>query len=1691
MKEKIILSSKTGTFNSLFQKSLQYSKLDTETKQNFKQEYENATPQKNFVPLNNFNEYLSKFARCFVHLTNFQNVDIEPPEFPIVIRHHIPALVTTFTEHHTHKYDESLIWIPRGLNFTGVTLKTYSCPLSTLVEHDTGVCLNLNPRKLSMRARPWNCELNLALYPPLYVFGKLAFRNVLLPTYLLYPRLWNRQDGAEIYSSYIATIRTKVFNAWIIDDIYENRWTADHFYYWKAVPKSEGSIPIILSHDVHFLMETRRTGRPPSSSSEVVNIKVPSLCKTQPAKRPCTKAPHHYNISFREWHAKDLEPLYDQLYFEWHKLWNIQLIRWSSIFDEMGFMKHFSMCENYIEHKGYWVNLPFTSIHERVVHALIHVLQSTMGNSTYRVLHSSFRKGFCTNGKWNDMTETSNIEVNLIETTLEITTKQILIDDSILFHIPNPLISLRFVSCGRPRESGLEFMKLVKIFDSYIWLCLLIVLLGLSLRIQGQKAGSTDHRNWRRRYNCYFKEFITNLLPLIKAFLGQGDTFFASSNGRRSLLIRGSFIAVALILSNAYKGQNVYNLVTSRKLIPYRDFRQLIHDQFTIYTEIVDPVIWMPTLISGNLTGMEVKKHSLSLMKMDTQYANLTNDPFHGVDMWTEVYRIYLDAKRINHDGVGLKYKRLEELHVLVNNTDMLPTTIDTIKAVREEVFPPYFNATMVASRAKEIDRVSSRLVRTLFTKWQKIHSLEVLKRCNKTALILPSYLCHRFAQKLSSEISEDRIYVSKQVLEEQSFHVRLQGFIKLRELKRIKGIEASGIWEFWLQIFRDSTLYIEKQAGNELKKPTMSGNISVIFLIWMEYENATPQKNFVPLNNFNEYLSKFARCFVHLTNFQNVDIEPPEFPIVIRHHIPALLITFTEHHTHKYDESLIWIPRGLNFTGVTLETYSCPFSTLVEHDTGVCLNLNPHNLSMRARPWNCELNVALYPPLYVFGKLALRNSLLPTYLLYPRVWNRQGGAEIYSDYIATIRTKVFNAWIIDGIYENQWTTDHFYYRKAVPKTVDSIRIILSHDVHFLIETRRTGRHPFSSSEVINIQVPLLCKTQPNEQPCTKAPHHFNMSFQEWHTKDLEEIYETLYFEWHKLWNIQLIGWSSIFDEIGFMKHFSMCENYIEHKGYWVNLPFTSIHERVAHALIHVLQSTMGNSTYRVLRNSFRKGFCTNGKWHEMKETSNTEVNLIQTTLEITTQQFLVDESILFHIPNPLISLRFVSCGRPRESGLEFVELVKIFDFCIWLCLLILLMGLSLLIQDKKSGFTDHVDWKTRYIRYFKECFTNLFPLIKALLEQGDTFLASSSGRRSLLIKGFFIAVALILSNAYKGQNVYNLVTSRKLIPYHYFKQLIQARFTIYTEIVNPTIWMPTLISGNLTGMEVKKHTLSLMGMDTQYANLTNEHFLGVDMWTEVYRMYLEMKRHILDRVGLKNETLKNWNVLVNSTEMLPTTIDTIKAVREELFPPYFNTTMVASRAKEIDPVSNILVRRLFTKWQKIHSFEVLKGCNKTALILPSYLCHRFAQKLSSEILEERIYVSKQVLFEQSFHVRLHGFIKLGELKRIKGIEASGIWEFWLQLFGDGTLYIEKQARNELKRPTMSGNIYVIFSILMVGLAVGTLLFLMEVLKNICSFIKYVFIVANQLIRSSLNTSFRKFKISFVGLGNRDRQPVN
>jgi len=113
------------------------------------------------------------------------------------------------------------------------------------------------------------------------------------------------------------------------------------------------------------------------------------------------------------------------------------------------------------------------------------------------------------------------------------------------------------------------------------------------------------------------------------------------------------------------------------------------------------------------------------------------------------------------------------------------------------------------------------------------------------------------------------------------------------------------------------------------------------------------------------------------------------------------------------------------------------------------------------------------------------------------------------------------------------------------------------------------------------------------------------------------------------------------------------------------------------------------------------------------------EIDPLSARLEILQDYDHDDVALLYKIPDPLRSLRFVSCGRPENSGLAFPELVKIFDQWIWLWLFLSILSISLMLEANKLGSTKNL------VAYFRSCITKLFPQVKALLEQGDDNLTS------------------------------------------------------------------------------------------------------------------------------------------------------------------------------------------------------------------------------------------------------------------------------------------------------------------------------------------------------------------------------
>lgn len=141
----------------------------------------------------------------------------------------------------------------------------------------------------------------------------------------------------------------------------------------------------------------------------------------------------------------------------------------------------------------------------------------------------------------------------------------------------NRFSSLRFISCGERGFQPLPFQGLLDVFHKSVWILLLLVLIVIPNLLKYIYMACETHKK--------VKAFRVYALSALKVLLEQGDDLISSGkNPLRMKWIVSSYILVAVVLSNAYKSNNVYNMISERKPLPYENFQEIQQDNFKVYT---------------------------------------------------------------------------------------------------------------------------------------------------------------------------------------------------------------------------------------------------------------------------------------------------------------------------------------------------------------------------------------------------------------------------------------------------------------------------------------------------------------------------------------------------------------------------------------------------------------------------------------------------------------------------------------------------------------------------------------------------------------------------------------------------------------------------------------------------------------------------------------------------------------------------------------------------------------------------------------------------------------------------------------------------------------------------------------------------------------------------------------------------
>ncbi|CAL8146691.1 unnamed protein product [Orchesella dallaii] len=784
------------------------------------------------------------------------------------------------------------------------------------------------------------------------------------------------------------------------------------------------------------------------------------------------------------------------------------------------------------------------------------------------------------------------------------------------------------------------------------------------------------------------------------------------------------------------------------------------------------------------------------------------------------------------------------------------------------------------------------------------------------------------------------------------------------------------------------------------------------------------------PVENLDEILSSFNTCFIHLTNFQGVNLFPFKTPLMLREPQSAMWI---EESSYRLEHSFIMVPKGMpspkNFT-VNGSISPCTLSPLFQNDfTQLCMRLRFMEYLKRSKPWICMIQIGLHPHDYHLTERSelVRPEKTLMSLEYPPIFTRIGLE--FSQRIKPSQNSI-NLLILEN---SQILNETLLQEQLITWMGILLRAQFndggshtSRHVFILLKTQEQLIKPISRIETTEVVTINFNKEKEMSSQSISSKLHdlssdnlWGLSFPEVLTK-VEKFYEDKYIYW-RLDSVfgHILTPTDFHDDPSLIQNF--CSGTLQSltSGHWKTSSFVKSNKNIGKlvllAVSHLLRSLLRNGTVHF-----------QGPWKFVKpfECFDETVNKMSSsrgrggsTFTATVQLYAYDPFEYVNVPmqikNPLRALKFLSCGKPPKHSFGFEEFVNIFDGYVWLLIVVFVTVLFPLlfyfIEEAnlmlEGGLSVRKKLKSSYFMH----------PVSILLEQGDAFTKSEMRLASLkAMLGGLLLAGTILNNAYRYDNVYNMIAPRRLIPYKYLDQLIENNFTIYTRIAEH---------------DYAFHDYPGVKNITQHS----AHQLwdvGMKMW--IIKLYSEILRGIYK---LKEKGYKKYDVLVNNTKLHP-------EIPRLLYDSGENETHWKQVFQE-------------KQWELME--KTIRRCNKTALVLPEVVGTKMAQRLMDGGLKF-VFLGRNLLFNESLGLSFSGWMP-GNLLNVMGVmEIAGIWNWWKEavdrvVSGDNIRFsrrgFDKEAEVIVEKPTMEGNVVIIFYVLGMGSGVALSCFLVEIVFRV------------------------------------------
>lgn len=745
-----------------------------------------------------------------------------------------------------------------------------------------------------------------------------------------------------------------------------------------------------------------------------------------------------------------------------------------------------------------------------------------------------------------------------------------------------------------------------------------------------------------------------------------------------------------------------------------------------------------------------------------------------------------------------------------------------------------------------------------------------------------------------------------------------------------------------------------------------------------------------VYVTNLNLNLSPFVgkHCLTVLDNFQNIGFGPLEEPIILRIGTPAM---FVENGRGWQYPHLGWVANHKTHYN---ESFPICSKLFYKRNLEICLRLHPNNFITKTRPWNCEVQVMMFPP-EIKSRLNVESYKFPNIIGPPDYSSSQ---ILTSSLLPTVHiiigtnvTKTFSEQGIGNILRR-----HMSYKPARA----------SHDVmllfHALLLTK-TCQIDVSSFSIVDIEIiclycsPSQCSSKLyTNHLCIRSKsvslaifhndvnldikfiniNHFSSQLEPIYTKTI--LYEGFSRNKYKDLDVSSVG-----------PLFRNTQSYTQ---------------KLALISINIWTALVMNLTDE-------KHHCGVYNYHTYDGTCEfyTTMAFRTTTMDKSSVGFTID-----HL-NRSDSYQFIACGYIGSSSLAFDFLITSFDYKTWLG-----FGISVvIISGMITGIQICLSKKCNrhYVLVFLESVEALLCFFIERCHKPIDNLATRLGSSGKLVFIVISLLATILSNAYKNDNVRKMMLARYSNPIQTLQKLDKHEFYLYSILGD---------LGNITS-ELRK-------VNRWEINKKNG---GIDGLHPGYGMFSYNLKVVAETTSFRREQL-------NSEERFAE-----KYIYEhvEIHPKMVNVFHDALRNSTLENFTN--VGSWIARKEEEIIFEELVNCNNTAVVVPRRLRNILSTRLqATQSIKDFVWLGVESYFDSYSNYWISGFVHPFVITRIKSVYPSGILNWWMKSLHFNIKDKDRQ-RVLAGGNGMSGNILITFIIYWGGCLCAVAVFGIESLYSL------------------------------------------